>query len=504
MSQAKNLAWPAAGALLIAIGPHVPEITLPGVWFAVTFLLHGWRGMPTRSGLACLALALYAALAIANRGSIPIGGPLYFVVVAFVTATGLIPFVLDRWIARRNGGWASTLVFPMAFVAREFLSSHLPHGSGTWGSLAYTQYGNLPLMQLAAVTGIWGISFMITWCASVVSWAWERGFAWNTVRPPLLTYAALLGAITVAGGLRLSLSSPPARTIRAATVTFPRDLFTPAEMFRVADGRIPVEGVVAEKLARLHEWFFENTEREARAGARLVAWPEMNFLVRAEDEPAALERAQRLTAKEQVFLAMSIGSVQAGAPKPFQNKTVLVDPSGRIAYSYLKSRPVVGWEEGVMQPGDGRLPVITTDLGRLSTAICFDGDNPDLVRQVGRGEADLFILPVNDWAAIKRSHFEMAAFRAIENGTPILRPTSFGVSGAFDSLGRVLGATDHFTGAPTLVAQEPVSHVPTLYPLVGDLFAWLCVAGCALAPALARLRSRTGALTTTAIAVSGI
>jgi apolipoprotein N-acyltransferase len=261
-------------------------------------------------------------------------------------------------------------------------------------------------------------------------------------------------------------------------------------MFRIADGRIPVDGVVAEKLARLHEWFFENTEREARAGARLVAWPEMNFLVRAEDEPAALERAQRLSAKEHVYLAMSIGSVQAGAPKPFQNKAVLVDPSGRIAYSYLKSRPVVGWEEGVMQPGDGRLPVITTDLGRLSTAICFDGDNPDLMRQVGRGQADLWILPVNDWAAIKRSPLEMAAFRAIENGAPLLRPASFGISGAFDPWGRVLAATDHFTGAPTMVAQGPVGNVPTLYPRIGDLFAWLCVAGCALTPVVVRLRSR--------------
>jgi apolipoprotein N-acyltransferase len=343
-------------------------------------------------------------------------------------------------------------------------------------------------MQLAAVTGIWGITFMITWGASVVSWAWERGFARDSVRP-LLVYAGLLGVIAVGGALRLSLSSTPATTIRAATVSFPSDLLAPREMFRIADGRIAMEGAVAEKIARLHEWFFESTEREARAGARLVAWPEMNFLVLADDEPAALERAQRLTAKEHIYLAMGIGAVHPGAAKPFRNETVLIDPSGRIAYSYLKSRPVAGWEESVMQPGDGRLPVVATELGRLSTAICFDGAHPDLVRQVGRGRADLFILPVNDWAAIKRIHLAMAAFRAIENGTPILRPASFGVSVAFDSLGRVLGETDHFTGAPTLVVQLPVGHVPTLYPLVGDLFAWSCVAGCALAFMLARRRA---------------
>jgi apolipoprotein N-acyltransferase len=60
-------------------------------------------------------------------------------------------------------------------------------------------------------------------------------------------------------------------------------------------------------------------------------------------------------------------------------------------------------------------------------------------------------------------------------------------------LGRELGETDHFTGANTLVAQVPVGHVPTLYPLVGDLFAWLCVAGCALAPIVARRAFDVGA-----------
>ena len=66
MPHARSLGWLGAGALLFAIGPHVPEITLPGVWFAVTFLLHGWRRLPTRPGLPYLALALYAALAIAR------------------------------------------------------------------------------------------------------------------------------------------------------------------------------------------------------------------------------------------------------------------------------------------------------------------------------------------------------------------------------------------------------------------------------------------------------
>ena len=82
-------------------------------------------------------------------------------------------------------------------------------------------------------------------------------------------------------------------------------------------------------------------------------------------------------------------------------------------------------------------------------------DFPEFVQQIGLAPADLWIVPVNDWEVIKRMHFEMAVFRAIENGAPMVRATSSGLSGSFDPWGRVLGVTDHFSGAPTLVSQVP-------------------------------------------------
>ena len=63
------------------------------------------------------------------------------------------------------------------------------------------------------------------------------------------------------------------------------------------------------------------------------------------------------------------------------------------------------------------------------------------------------------------------AFRAIENDTPILRPASFGISGAFDHFGRVLAETDHFSGAGTMVVEVPVGGVSSLYAKIDDVFA---------------------------------
>jgi apolipoprotein N-acyltransferase len=143
--------------------------------------------------------------------------------------------------------------------------------------------------------------------------------------------------------------------------------------------------------------------------------------------------------------------------------------------SYRKSRPVPGWEASIIVRGDGRLPLVATDEGRLGGSICFEMDHPDFVRQIGLAATDLWIVPANDWREVKRSHLQPVAFRAIENGTPILRATSAGMSAAFDANGRTLALVDHFSGQRTMVAQIPIGSVATIYARVGDLFAWLCV-----------------------------
>ena len=114
----------------------------------------------------------------------------------------------------------------------------------------------------------------------------------------------------------------------------------------------------------------------------------------------------------------------------------------------------------------------------MAAAICFDADFPEFIRQASQGAADLLIVPANDWGEIKNIHPQMAAFRAIENGVPLVRPAASGISTAFDAWGRVLGMTDYFSpGDRTLTVQVPAGRVSTLYARTGDLFAWLCVAG---------------------------
>jgi len=463
----------------------------PATWLALPLLLHASRSMPSGVGTLYLWLAVSAAFVFGNRGILPVGGAMYFGINAEYATTLVFPFIVDRLVAPRLAGLASTLIFPTGLVAAEFLRSRFSPGA-TWNSLAYTQYGNLPLMQIAAFVGIWGISFMLGWTASTFEWAWARNFEWSVVRVPVTACGAALGIVLLAGGIRVATAPKDGPSMRTVTLNRPLDLFVPGEMTKIASGRVSLaeRQHLGEKLARLHDWFLNGSRREARAGARLIAWPEQNLLVFAEDEPAFLARARRLASEEQIYLVMGLGTVYVDTPLPFENKSVVIDPTGTILVSYLKSHPVVGWEASVMRRGDGRLPIVETHDGRLATAICFDADFPEFMRQAGQGGADLLVVPANDWREIKDVHVQMAVFRAIENGVSLVRPAASGLSSAVDSWGRVLGVSDYFSARDgTMTAHVPIGHVWTLYATTGDLFAWLCVAGVFAAVATAVMGS---------------
>jgi len=475
-----------AALLLIALGAAsvglISRFAVPPLaWAGLPVLLHATRSMPLLRGMGTLWVALFVSLTVVRGDTMPMPRSIAVPIMIFEAGLVVLVFAVDRLLAPRLSGIAATLVFPLALTVLEFARARYTPGA-TWGSIAYSQYGFMPVMQVASLVGIWGITFLLGWSASVTELAFRTGFDWPLIRGPVVAFASVMVAVLVAGSLRVTLAPTDGRVMRAATLNRPVDFFVPGEMTRISEGRIdPAErDRVRGKLSRLHDWFLDGSRREARAGARLIAWPEQNLLVLAEDESAFLERAAHVARDEHVYLAIGMGTIHVGEPLPFENKLVVLDPAGRLIVSHRKTRPVQGWEESIMRRGTAPLTVADTPDGRLTGAICFEGDFPDLMRQAGLGRADALVIVANDWKAIKDAHAEMHAFRAIENGVPLVRAAASGVSLAVDPWGRTLGSADFFApGGGTMVAQVPLGRVPTLYARWGDWFAWVSVAALA-------------------------
>jgi len=473
-----SFVWLAVGGILRFF--DFGRWTIPlAAWLSPVFLIRFVHLNDPTLAAATIWLVLALAGFVALRGVIPLPGVAYPIFVALLAGVWTLPYLADRLLFDRLPGLASTLVFPLAWVVYEFILARASPFS-TWGSIAYTQFGNRPLMQLASVTGLSGIAFLVAWFGPIVNFAWDRQFQGAPAASALMVYAVTLSLVLLAGGARLAFSRH-SKTVRAAAIGWPEGLVGMDKVMRVFTPSPLAEGeqqALRDAYALVQDYFLTGSVREARAGAKIIVWPEINLMVFRSDEDAFMKRACQLARDEGVFLLMGIGVHRAGETRVLENKAVLVDTAGEIAFSYTKSHPVPGAEAMVSVRGDGRPPTKDTPHGRLATVICYDMDFPPLLRRVGRARADILLVPASDNTTIQHLHHVQAVFRAVENGVSMLRATRWGLSSAVDPLGRTLAMMeDSVAGQKAMVAQLPTAGVPTLYSRIGDLFAWLCVVG---------------------------
>ncbi len=129
--------------------------------------------------------------------------------------------------------------------------------------------------------------------------------------------------------------------------------------------------------------------------------------------------------------------------------------------------------------GKEHLPIIDTNYGKVSGAICFDVDFPQYIVQAGRQHVDLFLQPSWTWNAYNFRHFESDALRSIENGFTLLRCGSDGESGITDPQGKFLHRkeTNHDPSIITLFELPLRKHSNPMYPFIGFIFEYLCIIG---------------------------
>ena len=458
----------AAALFVFANGRWIIPIA---AWLAPVFMLRFLRTRRTGGALLLGYLGTFGAALIDWTGMVPVPAPLYALITLLGATITFLPFLIDRLLAHRLSGFASTLVLPVAWVTVEYIHYSL-NPLGQWNLIAYSQARNLSLLQLVSVTGIWGITFLMAWFAATVNWAWEFDFAWSKIRRGAAIHASSLAAVLLLGQARMALSPPTARTVRMASVTVSpegsnRNYFamtTDESNESLRNNQGPVLAI--------QDTLFSRSRREARAGAKLVFWAEANAVVHTQHEEALIERGKKLASEEQVYLLMSLYTVYPGE-RPPENKTVTIDPQGAVRSIYHKTMVIIEPPE----PGDGVMPTLATPFGKITSAICFDYSFPDFIRQAGRANIDIAINPSWDWKPIDPYHTWVSAVRAVENGFSLVRQTNDGLSAAVDYQGRVLARMDHFTAEePVMVSDVPTEGVTTVYSRIGDSFAWLCVA----------------------------
>jgi apolipoprotein N-acyltransferase len=376
----------------------------------------------------------------------------YFLTPALFFGFGVL-FV--RSFLRRGSLFLASIAFPVYWVTYEYLTATAsPHS--TWGNLAYTQMDCLPVIQIAAITGIWGISFIVFLFAGAAAALLSGTGEPRRRRMLAITAGFVVCAVLVFGKWRLQ--STPSESVAVTLIAkdVPMSVYLGSE----------------EQALRLLGEYAAEIRRITPTGTQAVVLPEKIGRI----SETGLEAVDSLysSAAAETRAAIVLGLVRK-TPSGAFNSSRLYSADGKLEANYDKHHLVPGIEPE--KPGDKRV-VLDEPSGRWGLQICKDMDFPKLSREYAAEGANLLLVPAWDFNLDRWLHARMAVLRAVENGFALARSARNGLLTLSDNRGRILAEAQTVPGRFVSISGKlSVAREKTFYARAGDWFAWLCVAG---------------------------
>jgi len=446
-----------ASALALYFGTGLHPIW-PLLWFAPLPLL---LIAPRRSARGACAIswlaAVLGALNLWRYFRHDLESPLVLSLIVVVLPSAIFAFgvLLFRRCIVRGRLFQAALVFPLFWVTYEYLQAiSSPHSTAL--NLAYSQMNFLPILQVASITGIWGISFCVLLLPATL--AALIGIPNQSRQKKWLVggVAILLLAVYGYGAWRLR-AQPGFNSIPVALIA--SDL--PQNMLPTTQ----------EDALRLLREYAQQIDALASSHPAAIVLPEKIAVVRESylDSVDSFFSA----ASARVHAVLVVGLIRRDANNLWNEARVYL-PEGGPALTYEKHHMLFPFESKF---------TVGTSLTRLQEpsgiwgiTICKDMDFPALSRQYGRAATGLLLVPAWDFDSDGWLHGRMAILRGVEDGFNVARAPRHGILTLSDDRGRVLAErSTASTPFATLLASVPATHHRTFYSRWGDWFAWLCI-----------------------------
>jgi apolipoprotein N-acyltransferase len=391
------------------------------------------------------------------------------------------------WLARRRSPGAALLAAPWLWVTAEWVRGWLMSGF-PWGSLGYSQYRQLAVIQIAELGGVWAVSFVV-----------------------VAVNAALAGAVMLPRG-RAAIGLLLAVALTAATLGF--------GVWRLGQDPAPGEVTIAVMQPAIEQplkWNPEHTTETlgiygdlTRAAARerpdLIVWPETASPTILRRDATLLQALTELSRTSQVPLLVGSVDIADGSDRDIRNTAFLLTEQGIVnRYDKIHLVPfgeyvplsgvigfVRGWAEFISELTPGaRAVVFAGPPAPFGVVICYEGIFPALVRRFVKDGARLMVNMTNDgWfgrTSGPQQHLAMFPFRAVEHRTAVVRAANTGVSAFIAPSGRIEKWLNLFERG-NIIDRVPLRRRETLYTRWGDWLPYLSVVITAVAIAAGALR----------------
>jgi len=418
---------------------------------------------------------------------------------AFMNAVGYgLAFLIGFYILRRYRSHFFATVPAGILVLLEYQQS-IGFTALPWPLLCHSQSQNLPLIQIAAVTGCWGVTFLIVHVNEALAHLIAGSFK-AKILPLAILPVILVGAAGLYGALSLARSLPKA-DIQATLVQWNEPTNVQwGESFRMrsieAYSKLTVDKLTSERASAQSE----DTQR-------LVIWPETAVPDAAINPPTMSTILQLARAFDATFLVGCLTFSPADGkpldlnkafswgndPKEY-NSLVAFNPDNTVIPVYSKIHlvpfgevipmkkyvtswfPAYPWGDSDITQGSG-FYVAETPVGKIGAVICYESFIPQIPRNLVRNGAEILVLVSNtSWFGETNASYQHArfdAYRAVENGIWFCRAATTGVSSVIDPQGRTIEQTEIFVSdAITVPVGKRVGM--TLYTRWGDWVPALC------------------------------
>ncbi|MBF0450449.1 MAG: apolipoprotein N-acyltransferase [Candidatus Magnetomorum sp.] len=384
------------------------------------------------------------------------------------------------------------IVLPATWVVLEYCRTYFLSGF-PWGLIGYTQYQKPLIIQLANITGVYGISYLIVMgnvsifflLMAISRKPWKRKrISWKTASGGVMVFIFLWGLSLWYGHYSIDSLDKHIQTYPMAT-------------FAIIQGNIDQSIKWDPQYTRASEKKYLNLSiSQQKNQPDLIIWPETALTF-------YFQKKGRDTNKIKQFIQISQTDYMIGSPAyikdeqgryTFYNRAYLIGKDGTVKDQYDKYHLVPFGEyipfqnslpflkkfvEGENNFSSGKnLQPIQWKNYQLAVQICYEIIFPNLCRSIVQKDAHIIINMTNDaWfgrTSAPYQHFAMAVFRAVENRRALVRSANTGISGLIDPVGRVVTSTPIFKDV-AMTFKAPLMNHQSLYTRYGDFFAGFCV-----------------------------
>ncbi len=376
---------------------------------------------------------------------------------------------------------------PIAWTSLEYARTYLFTGF-PWDLVGYSQTKWETFLQVADITGIYGVSFLVV-LGNAAVWEVSHGLLISKkIRLRVLIYCLLVCSMVYAYGVfRLE----HLQEIEASA---------PKYSVGVLQGNIPQE-IKWERSSIGHSFgTYEQLALEAKEqGAKLIIWPETSLpaLVGVKEH----EWRTVLGISEKVGVPMLVGapSYKESQGKALYYNSAFLITDGMLRFRYDKMHLVPFGEympldwllplgsgvavlEANYSPGKTMTVMKVPNGPTFSVLICYEAIFPTMSRMAIANGAQMLVNIVNDgWfagTAAPYQHLQMAGIRSIENRVSLVRAANTGISAVFDARGRIVASLPWNTRG-VLVYNVPIGiRCWSFYREFGDVFPVVCLILC--------------------------